>query len=121
MLCTTALLFAVGCLQSFLVPGAGCKQVVPGPAASVAANLESGLSEAGIQVLSKSYPDEIRLAGKTKSGKVFCLYVRRPKTKDAQSEVTIYWDHGEEPGFWQTVVGILTAPVRDEIDDRGAP
>jgi hypothetical protein len=115
MVCASTLLFALtGCSGgSFLTSAAnpaGHKQVVAGSIDQVSTLLETGLSEAGVTVLTKRLNGEIRLAGMTKSEKVFCLYVKRQETDGGpKSAVTIRWDRQSDDPFWQNVVAILSA------------
>jgi hypothetical protein len=116
MVCAGALLLAgAGCPpHSFLgFPGAAVyKQVVPGSVGQAAATLEAGLTDAGIQVVRKRLDGEMRLAGQAKSGKVFCLDLKREKTESgAATAVTVRWGWDPDEQLWQLVVAILTAPV----------
>jgi hypothetical protein len=119
MVCAGAVLLAgAGCpLQSFLTMPGGpvCKQVVPGLPGQVAATLETGLTDAGIHVVRKRLDAEVRLAGQAKSGKVFCLDVKREKADGGPTTaVTVRWGSDPDEQLWQLVVTILTAPAPEE-------
>ena len=111
------LLAAAGCsFDSFLTPGLSLRQqqVVSAPLVRVSAQLQEGLSEAGIHVLSKPVGQEMRLAGMTKSKKVFCLHLYAEKEGKAERTlVRIKWDREADEAFWQTVVQIVTETAAD--------
>ena len=112
---------AAGCVpNSFLTPfgrAHGEKQVVNIPLGSVAAMLETGLNETGIHVFTKSYPDEIRVVGKTKADKVFCIYLTRDKESGGEKTlVSLYWDRDADAALWGTVVSILNTPAPSADD-----
>src|SRR5579872_5214381 len=103
------LLVVGGCsLDSFMTPFAGApdpRQVVAAPLEQVAARLEEGLSEAGVPVVKKPAGREVRLAGITKSRKVFCLHLYAEKAGDAdQTLVRVKWGSGADEPFWQLVL-----------------
>jgi hypothetical protein len=121
MVCAAALLGAVaaGCTNhAFLAPPATAaryRQVVDGSLEKVSAILEVGLSEASVPVLVKRRSTEVRLAGKSRSGKVFCLSVKPEQSRKGQRcSVTVQWDRAPDDELWQTVVDILTAEAEDE-------
>jgi hypothetical protein len=111
-------LVVAGCtFDSFLTPLTGSliqKQAVSCSLAQVSAKLEEGLSEAGIAVLAKQLGSEIRLAGRTKSGKVFCLYLYGQKVAGADKTlVHIKWGQEADEPFWQMVLGLLATLTPD--------
>ena len=117
------LLAALGCTsRAFLAQpaaSAGYREVVAGTPGEVAAVLESGLSDAGVPVLVKHKSGEVRLAGRTKSGQVFCLYVKSEKTTTAQrTAVTIHWDRAPDEPFWRTVGELLSEYASEEEEDH---
>jgi hypothetical protein len=116
--CAAALLLAVaGCMPSFLALTAAPRQkhLVAAPVGTVAAMLETGLNEAGVSVLTKRINGEVRLAGQTETGKIFCLYVRPEKGEGgAQTAVVVRWDREADEAFWHSVVEMLTAATREE-------
>jgi hypothetical protein len=119
------LLAAVGCVQPAFWPLAtatGPRQVVAAPHDKVAATLEAGLGEAGVTVLVKRLDGEVRLAGQTRSGKVFCLYVKRAKTAHGdETAVTAHWDCEPDEKLWGTVVDLLATCAAQEKDKPATP
>jgi hypothetical protein len=102
-----------GCApESFLVPGIvtyGPKVVVAGSVSQVCAKLQDGLSDAGIMVRMNRVGSVLRLSGKTKSGKVFCLHLHEKEDLDGvKTQVRVQWDLGGDDAFWQMVVKMLT-------------
>jgi hypothetical protein len=123
MACAGALVCAaVGCApNSFLTPfgrAPGEKQVVTIPPGEVAAMLETGLNQNGIHVLTKNYAGaEIRVVGKTKSDKVFCIYLTRDKdSRGDKTVVNLCWDRGADESLWPIVASILAAPPPEPDD-----
>jgi hypothetical protein len=104
------LLASAGCsLTPFLAPSPD-QQVVSDSLERVAARIQDGLSEAGVPVLSKRVGTEVRLAGMTKSGKVFCLHLYAKKVEGADKTlVRVRWDREADEPFWQSVLRIMTA------------
>ncbi len=52
------------------------------------------------------------MAGQTKTGKVFCLYVSRPaKDNYEKSVVTLFWDRESDAMFRGMVVKALLKPA----------
>ena len=109
------LLAAVGCSPgAFLAPFPGTfnrQQVIADKLERVSARLEEGLSDAGVSVLTKRVGPEMRLAGQTKSGKVFCLHLYADK-KDGEDRtlVRVKWDREADEAFWQLVLGLVAVP-----------
>src|SRR3954454_24286599 len=98
------LLAGVGCSPgSFLTPFPGTsnrQQVVTDKLERVSARLEEGLSDAGVSVLTKRVGPEMRLAGMTKSGKVFCLHLYAEKEGSAdRTLVRVKWDREADEAF----------------------
>jgi hypothetical protein len=113
MRCAVLLFVAAGCVsRAFLTPlteAPGYRQVVAGPPARVVSILEAGLGEAGTTVLVKREKGEARLVGQTRSGEVFCLYVRPDRTTAAERTViTVRWDQHPDGQLWATVGELLT-------------
>src|SRR4051812_17120972 len=102
------LLAAIGCAyDGFLAHPFGparYTQVVDGAPGCVSAVLEAGFGSVGVPVLVKRQGAEIRLVGKTKSGQVFCVYVRSEKGAEAKSAVTVQWDAQPDEDLWQAIV-----------------
>jgi hypothetical protein len=122
MLCAAALLIAAGCVtHSFLAAPDGAarhRHVVAGSLAEVAAALEVGLNEAGVTVLVKRLDHEVRLAGQTRSGKIFCLYVKPDRTTEGdRTVVTVRWDTVPDEPFWQTVGNVLASRGDEDQSD----
>jgi hypothetical protein len=117
--CAGFLLVAVGCIpDTFLSRSTGSARytrVVDGPPARVASVLEAGFSGSGIAVLVKHEDGEFRLVGQTKSGQVFCFYVRSDKAP-TKSTVSVHWDAQPDEDLWETVVQWLATftPPRDD-------
>jgi hypothetical protein len=117
-----ALLLAVaGCtLDAFLVPTAGVsgpQQVVSGSVAVVSAQLEAGLADEGVAVLTKRVGTEQRLAGITPSGKAFCLHLYEKNGAGGEKTlVRIRWGtRDSDEAFWRSVLAMLSVPARDDI------
>jgi hypothetical protein len=106
-LCAGLLLVAVGCIpDTFLsrsATSARYTRVVDGPPGRVSGVLEAGFSGSGIAILVKRQDGEIRLVGQTKSGQVFCFYVR-PEKAPTKSTVTVHWDGRPDEELWESVV-----------------
>jgi hypothetical protein len=98
-----------------LAPAAGQKLVVTGKHEEVAASLEAGLTDAGNLVLVKRLEGEVRLAGQTRAGKIFGLYLKQRKSEGSeQTAITLRWDRDVDEEFWETVTAILK-----DIDPAG--
>jgi hypothetical protein len=116
------LLASTGCsVAPFLLPGGGLSReqlVVAAPLDRVATQLEDGLSEAGVPVLTKRVGQEVRLAGMTKSRKVFCLHLYAKQVEGADKTlVRIRWDREADEELWQTVVRICAAGAEAPSED----
>lgn len=115
------LLAAIGCsLDSFLASSAGSsgpKQIAAGSVTEVSAKLQEGFSEAGISVLAKQVGTEMRLAGRTTSGNIFCLHLYGEKVagKD-KTLVHVKWDREADEAFWRMVLELLATPASDSSD-----
>jgi hypothetical protein len=126
MVCAGALLLVVSaCVpRSFLAPPASSpryRQLAAGSLAQVAATLETGLGEVGISVLVKRLPGEVRLVGQSKSGEIFCLYVKSVQVAGAKrTVVSVRWDRRPDDQFWATVVELLSevGPEEGESADE---
>jgi hypothetical protein len=121
MVCAGALLLgAAGCFlgDAFLaspVAAARYRCEVADKYASVAADVEQALNEAGVSVLTKRLDGEIRLAGQSKDGKVFCLYVKRKKTEAGEtSMISVKWDRAPDEELWRVVTSLRNRPERSE-------
>ena len=123
MLCAGLVLLAmVGCVNdSFLAhpfSSGRYRQVVDGAPGPVSAALEEGFSGVGLTMFAKRQGEEIRLAGQTKSGQVFCVYVRpgRAAAASANSVVTVKWDNQPDEELWKSILGWLAtcAPEEDK-------
>jgi len=117
MVCAAALLCtAAGCsansfLLSFVNPS-GKQQVVSGSVDQVSAQLQGALSNAGFMVAMTRTDQDMRLSGKTKSGKTFILVLKRQKTGNSESTaVSVEWQKDEDEQFWLTVVELLASPA----------
>jgi hypothetical protein len=124
MECVGALLLvAVGCIgRSFPAPNPAYKQVVNDTPSHVATLLKEGLSNAGVNVLVKQHPSEVRLVGQATPGKIFCLYVRSGKTADGEKTVvSVYWDRQPDEKLWQTVVNVLTESEQEDDGSTDEP
>ncbi|HEY7313771.1 MAG TPA: hypothetical protein VH643_30755 [Gemmataceae bacterium] len=108
---------AAGCtLDSFLSPSIvvdGPKTVVTGSVSQVAAKLQDGLSDAGIEVYPiKRVGSHVRVAGIKNTQTVFCLYLSEKKASGANKTlVRMKWDRGGDEELWQTVLKILATPA----------
>ena len=123
MLCASLVLIAtVGCVNdSFLAHFSGTaryRQVVDGTPGLVSTVLEEGFNGVGVTMFVKRQGEEIRLAGQTKSGQVFCVYVRpgRAAAASANSVVTVKWDNQPDEELWKSILGWLAtcAPEEDK-------
>jgi hypothetical protein len=116
------LLASAGCSLTPLLAPHPEQQVVAAPLDRVATRIQDGLSEAGVPVLTKRVGAEVRLAGMTKSGKVFCLHLYAKKVEGAEKTlVRVQWDREADEPFWQTVLRISAAGDTDssEVDSDG--
>jgi len=109
------LLAVMGCSPgAFLAPfpfTSNRQEVVADKLERVSARLEEGLREAGVSVLTKRVGPEMRLAGQTKSGKVFCLHLYAEKEGGAdRTLVRVKWDREADEAFWQMVVSLVAPP-----------
>jgi hypothetical protein len=115
-MCAGVFLVAVaGCAgDSFLVSFSRASPqhlVVPGDVVGVSLRLKEALSGAGISVQEKSVGDDMRIAGLTKGGKVFCIHLRQDTQEGAiRVKVTLQWDKEADENFWQTIVRPLAPP-----------
>ena len=114
--CAGLLLIAVvGCSpDSFLVPfGRASEQqlVCPGSVIQVSTRLQEALAGAGVSVVTKYVEEDLRLAGVTKQGKVFCFHLRREKGAGADKTlIRLQWDKDADETFWRTIVLPLANP-----------
>jgi hypothetical protein len=117
------LLFVVaGCtVDSFLSPQIvtyGPKRVVSGSVSQVAAKLQDGLSDAGIQVMPRQAGGDYRLAGQSKSGTVFCLHLHEKKVAGAtKTLIRMQWDRGGDEELWKLVLKLVDSPQPQEEDN----
>ena len=118
MVCAAALLFAAaGCsASSFLLSWAssgGKRQVVSGSINDVAAHLQASLGKLNIIVaVNPMDNDTIKLNGKTKSGKVFALVLKRQMTSQGENTViSVEWEKDADDEFWAIVLGLLVNPA----------
>jgi hypothetical protein len=117
MVCAAALLVAAaGCsassfLLSFVSPS-GKQQVVSGSVDQVAARLQGALSNAGFMVALSRHEQDVRLSGRTKTGKTFVLVLKRQKNDKGESTaISVEWVKDEDEQFWLTVVELLASPA----------
>jgi hypothetical protein len=115
------LLAAAGCGPgAFLAPfpfTSNRQQVVDDKMEQVSARLQAGLSDAGVAVLTKRVGPEMRLAGQTKSGKVFCLHLYAQKVDGAdRTLVRVKWDREPDEAFWEQVLSLVAAPSGNLMD-----
>jgi hypothetical protein len=118
LVCAASLVCVVaGCVsQSFLAPWGSApteRWLVNEYYGSVGAALETGLTDQGIHVVPKRLADEVRLAGQTKSGKVFCLYIKPSKDDREKATVALRWDREADEVFRKMVVELLKPPAKD--------
>ncbi len=116
---------ACGCsLDAFLSPTAvvyGPKTVAAGSVSRVCAKLQDGLSEAGLMVQMNRVGSDVRLAGITKSGKVFCLHLYAHRDGGGKKTlVRMQWDRGGDEEFWQLVLKILATPTPNAHESSSA-
>jgi hypothetical protein len=121
MVCAAALVcVAAGCVsQSFLAPWGSApleRWVVNEYYGSLGAALETGLSDQGIRIVPKRLADEVRLAGQTRSGKVFCLYIKPAPDDREKATVALRWDREADEVFRKMVVELLKPPAKDRED-----
>jgi hypothetical protein len=118
------LLAASGCsLDAFLAPSAvtyGPKTVAAGSLSRVCAELQDGLSDAGIMVQMNRVGSDLRLAGISKTQTVFCLHLSAKKDVDgSKTVVRMQWDRGGDEELWQLILKILAAPTPRSDDSSG--
>ena len=114
------LLGLVGCTaDSFLFPFHGPPPqgvIVDGMVPVVSVKVQEALADAGVSVLTKQVGDDLRLAGMTKAGRVFCLHLKPLKVEDKEkTRISIKWDKETDETFWRTVVQPLAAPEEGEL------
>jgi hypothetical protein len=121
------LLFAsAGCtIDSFLSPSAvvyGPKTVVTGSASQIAAKLQDGLSDAGMQMYPLKHAGaDLRVAGIKNSSLVFCLHLSEKHVPGGRKTlVRMQWDRGGDDELWQTVLKILASPAASDNDSSAA-
>lgn len=112
------LLAAAGCtMDKFLiwqVMNYGPKAVVPGTIEEAAAKLLDGLDEARLPRTKKRMGSDIRIVGQSKSGLVYCLYLKQLNAPGGiKTQVRIKWDGGGDEELWQLILKILNAPNDD--------
>ena len=117
IVCAAALLCAAaGCsassfLLSFVSPN-GKQQVVSGSVDQVSAQLRGALSNTGFMVAMSRQDQDVRLSGKTKTGKTFVLVLKRQKTGSGDNTaISIEWEKDADEQFWLTVVELLASPA----------
>ena len=115
------LIAAGGCIHdsflNFATNKARYTRVVDGAPGLVSTMVEEGFSSAGVTVLLKRHEHEIRLAGQTKSGQVFCVYIRPDKASpSSKSTVTIKWDRQSDEQLWDSVLERLPPSASTEND-----
>jgi hypothetical protein len=117
------ILAAAGCLpDAFLatVGGPDPQQVVvAGTVPIVSVRVQEAVADAGLSVLSKLVGDDLRLAGMTKGGKVYCLHLRPIKVdgKD-MTRIRIKWDKETDEEFWRTVVLPVAGQAESDAADK---
>jgi hypothetical protein len=118
--CAGFLLCAVvGCsLDSFLVSVTGRdgqQQVVAGSADEVSARLQAALGRVGIAATINRRGEDVRVVGKTRSGKDFALVLHEQTTSSGrQTAVGIEWQGAAEEGFLLSIMDVVaTQPARD--------
>jgi hypothetical protein len=105
-----SLVVLAGCsLPSLRAPFGGPRKqqiVVAGPVVEVSGRLQEALSEAGISVLTKFQGGDLRMAGMTKTGKVFCFHLYPAESEGKEkTRILLEWDRGgEDESLWRTVV-----------------
>ncbi len=106
------LIAAAGCsggsfLLSSFGPG-GKQQVISGSVDRVSAHLQGALGNAGFLVSASKDGQDVRLAGFTKSGKRFTLFLKHRKTDAGESTaISVDWAADADESFWLTVLGML--------------
>jgi hypothetical protein len=118
MVCAAALVcMAVGCVgNSFLAPWNRApveRWSVNEPYKTVAAVLDTGLNDQHVQHACNPVKGEVRIAGQTKSGKVFGLYVRPAKDSYEKAVVSLFWDREADEVFRRMVLELLKPPAKD--------
>jgi hypothetical protein len=116
------LLVAAGCPnRAFLSPpesSMGYKKLVDGRPGQVSAILEAGLNSSGCPVIVKRERGDVRLAGQSSSGQVFCIYVRPEQTVAGQrTAVILKCDRQPDPQLWETVVDCLAVSAERRNDE----
>jgi len=119
VVCAGVLLLAIGCSPDLLrVPFLGPARpqlVVAGSVVEVSCRLQEALTDAGISVKSKLQGDDLRLAGQTKTGKVFCFHLRKEQTPGTpKTRIILQWDREPDEDFWRTIVQPLSLAMRAE-------
>jgi hypothetical protein len=103
----------------------GPEHVVAGAVEEVSIKLQDGLADAGIGVLEERQHGEVKLAGATRSGKMFILRLKGlPATEGERTAVTLRWERETDERFWPIVLRLLpaAAPAKDApATDRARP
>jgi len=111
LLCAAAGCSASSFLLSFVSPN-GKQQVVSGSVDQVSAQLRGALSNTGFMVAMSRQDQDVRLSGKTKTGKTFVLVLKRQKTGSGDNTaISIEWEKDADEQFWLTVVELLASPA----------
>jgi len=110
-----------GCTPSSFLkpfgPPAPEEHLTDGSVDEVSARLQATLAEEGVALLARREGQEVRLAGKAISGKLFCLLLRPEQVKgDKRTAVGIKWERGEDDELRRTVLQAL-APHRPEAEE----
>jgi hypothetical protein len=108
-----------GCtLDSFLVPNPPLhpyRQVVPGKVDEVADRIQEGLIPHGVSLMTKKEGNERRLAGRTKSGEIFCLHLYGQQAGGVNNTlISCQWNRSPDEAFWKVVVQIASAADADD-------
>src|SRR5260370_5591864 len=122
------LLLAAGCAPNLLTVSnagrEGKEPVVEGSVARVSAELQTTLAEAGIAVIEKGHDSVVRLTGRTRSRKLFCLLLRPAEGPGRDRTVlTVKWGGEPDEEFWRLVLQTVpTAPAnRSNQAEQPAP
>jgi hypothetical protein len=118
----------VVCAGILLMAGAGCssdslmvaftrakpqKLNAEGSVVEVSYRIKDACADAGVALVTKLVGDDLRMAGVTKAGKVFCLHLRKDKAETGESTlIEMQWDREADEEFWRKVLLPMAAPVR---------
>ena len=121
----------VVCAGILLFTGAGCSSdsfmlaftraspqqlVVAGSVVEVSSRIKDVFRSRRLPLVTKLQGDDLRMAGVTKAGKVFCLHLRQDKGEAGErTKILVQWDREADEEVWKKVLQPLAALGRPEF------